>query len=153
MNIITGNLWDEIGKADLILFTANSTLTVRGQLVMGAGVALEAKRHFPATPERFGGLVRIRCANMGFYGIIICPCLRSQDGVFQSLGAFQVKANWQNKAQRNFIQQSAAQLSSIAPDFERIAMNFPGIGAGGLDEQEVTPLLKDLPDNVWIYKK
>ncbi|MEK6860596.1 MAG: hypothetical protein AABY07_01375 [Nanoarchaeota archaeon] len=47
MILVKGNMWDELGKAELILVTANSNIKKNGALVMGAGAAKEARDRFP----------------------------------------------------------------------------------------------------------
>ena len=36
---LRGNLWDEIGKADIILVTTNATLNKNKELICGRGAA------------------------------------------------------------------------------------------------------------------
>jgi hypothetical protein len=47
-------------------------------------------------------------------------------------------------------------LADIASIYEakgnKIAMNFPGIGWGGLNRLEVLPIISSLPDNVEIWE-
>ncbi len=146
MKIMVGNLWDELGKADLILFTANSSIDSHGCLVMGAGAAAQAREHFPELPRLLGELIS-EYAIDGYYGW--CS-VRTEDGYM--VGAFQAKYHWRDKSDLALIEQSCKELLDACGDYERIAMNFPGIGLGSLKESAVLPLLEMLPDNVFIYK-
>jgi hypothetical protein len=142
-------LWQEEGRADLILVTTNSIINSQNKLVMGRGAALEAASRYPTLA--FDLAERIRPFGKWAYGVIIVP--RFANGV--QLGAFQVKFNWKDKADLGLIRISATRLSAIAealPDW-RIAMNFPGIGNGQLTEKEVQPYIETLPSNVFVYKK
>lgn len=144
MNLIKGNLWDEIGRADLILFTANNVLDKRGHLVMGAGVAKQAKELFPLLPSALGHRLK-DCTN--YWGVVTvpwCPEYR--------LGAFQTKYHYSNKSPLELVRRSTEKLALNARQFNRIALNFPGIGLGGLPRAAVLPVIETLPDNVWIYE-
>ncbi|MBW3636714.1 MAG: hypothetical protein KY445_09675 [Armatimonadetes bacterium] len=147
MQIITGDIWDELGKADLILIPTNSTLSPRGELVMGAGVAKQAKEHFPMAPYWFGRKINARRD----YGIVTYP--ESWKWFSFWLGAFQTKYNWRNPSPLELIERSTKKLDAKASLFDRIAMPMPGTGLGGLTESDVLPILEKLPDNVFIYKK
>jgi hypothetical protein len=84
---------------------------------------------------------------MGFYGTLY-------DGVDNVL-AFQTKTNWRNPADLNLIAYSAGQLDTLARKWKHATfhLNFPGIGLGGLREDEVEPIIRTLPENVVIWKK
>ena len=43
-NFKTGNMWDSWDDADLFLITTNAVIKVNGELVMGRGIALEARQ-------------------------------------------------------------------------------------------------------------
>lgn len=144
MTIIQGNLWDELGHADLILFTANNTLDKNGHLVMGAGAALEAKELFPDAPARFGHLLNGGTPN---YGVAILGYADFH------LGAFQTKIHWRDPSPLSLIEYSVNKLIHCADRFRRIALNFPGTGCGLVSESVVMPIIQKLPDNVFIYQK
>ena len=42
MQLVEGNLWDALGRAHLLLVSANATVASAGHLVMGRGAAREA---------------------------------------------------------------------------------------------------------------
>ena len=153
MHIITGNLWDELGVADLVLFTGNSTLDGRlKRLVMGAGAAKEAANLFPGLSLALGEVLKSRGLVGGFYGVIQGRS-KHRDGNLHRVGAFQTKTNWREYSPIGLIEDSARVLAKMAPVFGRIALNMPGCGFGGLTEGEVLPRIEFLPDNVFIYRK
>lgn len=150
-----GNLWDEIGKADLILVTTNAVVLQHRtpqsnlcELVMGKGVALQAREQFPDLPHLLGRAIARQKKHLQLYGVIIPEPTRS--GVL--VGAFQTKINWRKPSTANIIGYSVMCLIAKASRYERIAMPFPGINNGQMSPEEVEPLLSDLPDNVYVYR-
>lgn len=144
-------MWNEEGKADVILVTTNLIINKQGRLVMGRGAALQAATRYPLLPTELAD--RIRPWGSKDYGIIILKPYAN--GV--RLGAFQVKHHWQDAADPLLIGRSAAILRVIAnsmPD-SRFVVNYPGIGNGRLAEEQVELILRssNLPDNVIVYKK
>lgn len=157
MIVRIGNLWEEVGRSDLVLFTANSVLDSRGHLVMGAGAALEAKRQFPMLPANLG-LILEKHPTPKKYGVLVSNYYRFADpysstrrGTF--LGAFQTKENWKDNSRLDLIEYAVEVVNILLPNYPRIAINFPGINHGRLREEDVLPLLQSLPDSVVFYKK
>ncbi len=60
MKEYVGDIWQS--GADVICVTTNGVLRKNGDLVMGAGIALEAKKRYPRLPAFLGGCVK-RCGN------------------------------------------------------------------------------------------
>jgi hypothetical protein len=149
MQIIKGNLWDELGHADVILFTANNTLNAKGELVMGAGAAREAKERFPDLPRFLGYQI---ASKTGDYGVV--STMVPYQGGRQRIAAFQTKRHWKSPSPLDLLKLSCEKLAGYAKQFpvQRIALNYPGIGLGGLTESDVLPLLETLPDNVFVYR-
>src|SRR5437899_2631026 len=126
------DLWqEEIGRADVILVTTNADVNSQGKLVMGAGAAKQAAMLYPRLPGILGKhLIGFSLVNHA-YGLIV-PAPHNQ----QIVGAFQVKYSWKDPADIGLISHSTEMLFRLAlqlPDW-RFAMNYPGIGNGGLDE-------------------
>lgn len=150
MRIVTGNIWDEEGVADVILITTNAIINARGQLVMGRGAALEAAQRYPSLPFDLAEKIKAFKPNKP-YGVLILP--QYANGV--QLGAFQVKHHWRDSASLELIKLSTRLLVTVAeicPDM-KFALNYPGIGNGRLVEAQVFPIISVLPNNVTIYKK
>lgn len=166
---VTGNLWDELdpGGAEIVLVTTNATLRNGDNgLVMGRGAALEVKERFPGIDAVFGCLLQAkglyhwqRYAGpraTAPYGVLLTPV--KYQGRSLLVGAFQVKWHFKDKADLALIAWSAGTLNGyLRATTDRngstrtVALNFPGIGNGGLTKEEVAPLLLGLPDTVRIY--
>ena len=152
MNVIIGNLWDEVGRADLILVTTNAYITQDHRLVMGRGAAREAAMRYPTLPSLLGDQILRHFKHLGEYGVIV---IGGMPGGTEAIGAFQVKRHYREKADPQLIRRSAEGLVlhlAKYPYYQRVAMNFPGIGYGGLAENDVWPHIQDLPENVFIYR-
>jgi len=144
-----GNMWSIWSKTDLFLITTNSFVKHTGQLVMGAGIARQARDRFPSLDTTLGQAIRETCGHLGEYGLFISPRWPAT-----RLGLFQVKRHWSTDAILDLIHQSADQLTQWAsthPDC-RIDLNFPGIGNGRLSPDQVLPVIKQLPDNVHVWQ-
>lgn len=154
MHLITGDLWDELGKAALILVSTNAMVNRDGKLVMGRGAAKEAADRFPGLAAAFGAELAERNLVGNVYGLLYNPVpLEGADLIL--IGAFQVKYHWRDMADLELIGYSTAQLRRLAllhPE-KRIAMNFPGISNGRLQRWQVEPIISALPDNVYVYQK
>jgi hypothetical protein len=152
MEIIQGDMWEEIGKANLILVTTNATLRGDGALVMGRGAAAQAKQQFPQLPFELGRRLQQSGLVGSAYGITVTG-VSVQDTL---LGAFQVKYHWRDEADLDLIRFSCKELFQYAepgPN-ERIVLNYPGIGNGRLTRDDVEPILvAELGklDNVCVY--
>jgi len=147
-----GNMWSVWPETDLFLITANSFIKRTGQLVMGAGIARQARDRFPGIDTTLGQAIRETCGHLGEYGLLISPRWPAA-----RLGLFQVKYHWNTEALPELIHQSADQLTEWAsahPDC-RIDLNFPGIGNGRLSSEQVFPIIEQLPDSVhvWQYQR
>lgn len=153
MQLVYGDLWGEVGKADLILVTTNSYLNKRGDLVTGRGAAWEAALRYPLLPALLGEQVFSACGHLGEYNVLFVKrgALRS----FSDIGTFQVKYHYRHDADPELIGRSVdALLVHIdCPRLTRVAMNYPGVGNGHLDAVQVAPVIAGLPDNVWVYRK
>ena len=142
MKLKRGNALDS--NADSMGITTNSILNWKGELVMGAGVALEAKKRFPDLPRIFGQFISKNKLEGGFYGII-------ESGRYF---AFQTKRNWRDKSDITDVRNSVWKLKAIAERYPAYtyALPFPAINNGGLKREDILPLLEVLPDNVHVYE-
>lgn len=144
MILETGNMFSIWGKTDLFCVTTNSTLTRYGELVMGRGIALELIKKYP----QIGKLAGSQIENMGIYGLKTFELDR------QKVGLFQVKTRWQDRAEIGLIAWSSAVLDDYVKrnKLGRVDINFPGIGAGRLKEEDVLKVIKFLPKKVHVWK-
>ena len=118
MNLIIGDLWSELGKADLLLYPANNVFDKDGRHVMGAGVAQQFKKRFPLLPCAMGHRLK-NCTD--FYGVVSTPWMH-EDFAFR-LGAFQSKYHWRDPSPLELIERSAWKLALGANQFGRVAMD------------------------------
>jgi hypothetical protein len=154
MTIRQGNMFDfSSGVPDVLLFTANSTVTRDGRLVMGRGTALQVRDRYPGIDKAFGTLITGLChPSRPIYNLLVVPNPEPP----RIIGAFQVKYHYSEPAVPDLIRASVADLTRKAATvwFSRqIWLPFPGIGAGRLPREVVYPLIKDLPDNITIWEK
>lgn len=150
MIIKKGNMWDEVGLCDLILFTANSSVR-NGKMVMGGGAAKEAKNLFKTSEWVFGKWLEDNNKVDKFFGIII-PQSKATEMKGTTLGAFQTKREVWKDSDLELVEKAIKALNKVADQYERVVLNYPAIGLGNLKEEDVLPLLEVLPDNVIIYK-
>ena len=131
--------------AEIYVITTNAVLKRNNELTMGAGAALEAKKRFRNIAYDAGRVVKSSIDLTGFYGFRM---------VRNDFGIFQVKRHFKESADLTLIKDSAKMLGDFASKFRgNIAMNYPGIGFGHLNEQAVHEAISlMLPDNVWICK-
>jgi hypothetical protein len=138
-----GNMWDAFGKG-VFMITTNPIIRKDGAVVMGRGIALEAKTRFPRLPYDFGEMLKMYPNNIGYIG----------EYDHTRIYWFMVKDHWANQASLDIIQNSVSTLDHLfGYTDERVDLNFPGIGNGGLKREDVLPLLEKLPDNIHIWEK
>lgn len=145
----TGDMWSNYDEADLFLITTNATITVRGALVMGRGIARQANERFSGLDAALGRQVQALCGNQGIYGLLV-----SLRWPTAKLGAFQVKQHYSQPASLELIRRSAVTLCAWCanhPDAQ-VALNFPGIGNGRLRRADVLPIIAQLPEQVTIWE-
>lgn len=141
-----GDMWSVFNKTDAFMITTNPIRRTDGAVVMGRGIALEAKTRFPNLPYKFGDVLTKYGNN--FIGHI---------ATYEStpIWYFMVKNHWRDNADIGIIASSIFSLrESPLISCSRVDLNFPGIGNGRLNRDSVLYLLEDLPDNIhiWEYK-
>ncbi len=138
-----GNMWDVFGQG-IFMITTNPIQRKDGAVVMGRGIALEAKTKFPELPYIFGEKLK-KNGNL----------FVDQIGVFDSVPIwyFMVKDHWFKDADLGIIASSCWMLQKhfLGMD-QRVDLNFPGIGNGKLPRDRVLYLLEELPDNIHIWE-
>lgn len=140
-----GNMWDVYEQSGLFCITTNSTLRDNGDLVMGAGIAGQAAGRFEGLESQAGELVEHYSGHFGTYGLLTLGA--------PPIGLFQTKADYREPSTLSLIAEAARDLSHFAEHVDsRIDLNFPGIGLGGLDAEEVKPIVSMLPDNVHVWR-
>ena len=137
MREVVGNLWDYYEKATIVI-TTNGSLKKSGECVMGKGCAFEAKKKFPWVAKVLGTLI-IEGGNKVFY-------------LGDGLVSFPVKHNWWEKADLELIERSSIELVNLTNHYKwkTVVVPRPGCGNGGLEWNEVKPILKRYLDDKFL---
>jgi hypothetical protein len=139
-----GDMWQRLGQVDLFCITTNSTIKQNGSLVMGRGIASQAKKRLPQLPGLAAKLIRVSESDYGFVVV---------GGLHPVIGLFQVKRHFSNKADLGLIKLATIRLFQYIVLYNlTVCLNFPGIGNGRLSRDEVLPIVGLLPDNVEIWE-
>jgi len=169
-NVRIGNLFDS--PARLKIITTCGIIKDNGELVMGKGIAksiLEIPDEINPDFPKYSGLAkklayqirshgqetykRIWKQRIWRYGFVVVHYPENNEWI----GAFQTKGHFSLPSTLSMIGYSIEHLNMFlekTQGFEEIgvAMNFPGIGLGGLDPNLVSLLLQDLNPIVDIYR-
>jgi hypothetical protein len=145
MILCKGNMWSEYDGADLFLITTNSTIKQTGALVMGRGIAKQARDRFKGLDLALGR----RIEHLSTYGLLV-----SEKWPERKIGAFQVKWDYRTHADLGLIGYSVARVEQFIIDnvVMTVHLNFPGIGYGNLERKDVLPIIEKLPNNVHVWE-
>ncbi len=141
-----GDMWSAWEISDLFLITTNGSFSASGKLVMGRGMARQARDRFPGLDRALAKTLRTPGRR---YGLLVSPPWPEA-----KLGLFQVKLRYWEDADPELIRLSTEMLQAWLkqhPD-QRVDLNFPGIGNGKLSIAEVQPIISVLPRNVHIWQ-
>lgn len=130
------------GLPHMVLFTGNPVKKTNNAIVMGAGAALQVRDAYLGVDIKLGALID-NTTHLAF----------TQLQPNQYIGWFKVKHHWRDNASLDLITESTRQLKELAMSRQDIKfhINYPGIGNGKLTREQVEPILRTLPDNVFIY--
>lgn len=132
------------GKTGLFLFTSNPIVNSRGLAVMGRGIAKQIADKYPQVQREFGDYLKFSGPDFS--------CDRLCVVGNQLVGFFMVKDHWRSPARLDIISDSVDELEAMTNDYDRIDLNFPGIGNGKLTREAVLPIIQFLPDNVHVWE-
>lgn len=144
---IEGHIWD-LSKREswsdnkAIVVTTNAMIKKDGTAVMGRGIALEAATRYLALPRMLAYHLELR-GNV--------PCLFSF--YEHVLITFPTKWDWRDASDPALIKQSAIKLVELVNEqnyLDEIYMPRVGCGNGGLDWEDVKPLLEDLDNRFHV---
>jgi len=130
---VSGDLW--MTECDIVCIPTNGILNSKGHLIMGKGVALQAKIRCPELPKILGEMIT-RHGNRPFL-------VTSLDG--KLLASFPTKGHWMERANLNLIEESCKVLVGIVSAFTEpkiVALPRVGCGAGELTWETVKPVLE-----------
>ena len=143
-----GNMWNGYKHSDAFCITTNSFIRNDGSLVMCRGIAKVADEVLDVD-QKFGSRIEEKCGDLGFYGVLPLDPDNSR------LVAFQVKKHFKDNSPLDLVEKSTKILGDVAHkhDWKRFDLNFPAIGNGGRDIEDVKPILEEhLPNNVHIWR-
>lgn len=135
MNLVQTDMWHY--KAEAKCITTNGCVGVGGLLIMGAGIALEARDKFPGLSKVLGGLVEE-------FGNRVFPLDTS--GVVApgyTLVSFPTKYDWYHAACPKLVRSSAEQLAELITlrGWKSCLLPAPGCKNGKLSWRDVEPIL------------
>lgn len=135
-----GNIWDH-WNADGICITTNGVVKDNGELVMGKGIALEARLRYPFLPSKLGALVRE-------LGNRVHPIFTDNYSIF----SFPTKHHYKDPSDIFLIKQSAIQLVKLVTDLglKKVYLPRPGCKNGGLEWNVVKEVLAPILDDRFI---
>jgi hypothetical protein len=156
-------MWSVWEQAGLFLITTNASTRADGRLVMGAGIARQARDRFPGLDARLGDVVaclaqdKVAFSHRGREYHFWSPgyhTLVSPDWPQARPGLFQVKQRFCDPASLDLIERSVGMLCWWCQQHPeaQVHLNFPGIGNGRLAQDDVLPLIGELPDSVHVWQ-
>ncbi len=145
MREVRGDLWDYYAAGYWIGITTNGEVNVKGEAVMGKGIAKQAALKFPPIKKQLGDAIQAHGNTL-----LILPRLR--------LFTFPVKHVWKEDANLDLITASCHQLLGFLNNSEsyglggiEAAISRPGCGNGRLDWEVVKVVIEPiLGDRVLI---
>jgi len=138
---LTADLWDP--RWDLRCITTNGTVKKNGECVMGRGVANQAKLRYKRIAKILGNAIKAEGNHVHFLG-------------FASIASFPVKHNWWEKADPDLILRNAVELNLFVDEHShvrQVAIPRPGCGNGGLNWEDVKPVIDFLDDRFYVITK
>ena len=138
MKYVNGNLWD-FHSTGPVCITTNGVIKKDNTLVMGAGIALQAKERFPSIPGTLADLVRVY-GNHTFYLTV------------ENLFSFPTKDNWWERSDIDLIVRSSKQLVDITDrmGFAQVYLPKPGCANGQLSWPVVNKVISDILDDRFV---
>lgn len=130
MREIKGDIWDYLGRSVLAI-TTNGYVSKQGKAVFGRGCAAQARERFPDLPQRLGKLL----ASHGNHVVSL------GDGIV----TFPIEESPWSLPDFGIICRSALELREMADreGWRMVVVPRPGCGGGGLQWEEVRPLLQE----------
>lgn len=131
-----GDIWKT--DCDIICVTTNGVVKSNGELVMGKGVALQAKKRYLELPYQLGNLVSLY-GNKPYYITYI-------DDDYDII-SLPTKHHWIDNSNIELIKKSLLRIKEIIPENCNVALSRPGCANGNLFwkdvKQEIEPILDD----------
>lgn len=134
-----GDIWHYLGRVSAICVTTNGVIKRDGRLVMGAGIAKQARDRFPDIDLTAGQKVKT-------FGNV--PAILHQEGA-TSIVSLPTKNHFQHKSDMSLIVRSCILLQKMADEqgWRYIALTPPGCGHGGLRWLDVKSEIQNILDD------
>jgi len=136
-----GNIWDYHKEGKWVCITTNGNVNTKGEAVMGAGIALQAKQRFPLVPKELGLQIKGSGNHLTYNNKI-------------GLIFFPTKNDFWEPSSMDLIKQSLTELvdmfSHISDYPVPVCLVRPGCLNGGLDWKEVKPLCEKYLDDRFL---
>ena len=138
-----GDAWELSRNNGILCLTTNSIVTNAGACVMGAGIALEAKKRFPHLPHALGARIQAsgnHVYDLGAWG------QEAYDATWRIV-SYPVKDHWKDTASSYLIERSMRELDDLLRNLHwedrPVYLPRPGCGNGKRTwEGDVEPLLQ-----------
>ena len=148
MRIESGDIWSFWRKGFAVVIPGNIGWTRSGDNVMGRGVAAQARDLYPTLlPKQVGAYCRANGANTG---VCLVGVGEGRWFIFfpvKPLNVHQPWLSWKGPATLDLVRKSAQELANIGgvPDVDKMKFALPlvGCGNGGLDPDDVIPILAE----------
>lgn len=145
---VTGNIWDYYADGkNWIVIPTNLELRRNGYAIMGKGLALQASNKLRGLEYSYG-----RCLREGMNSCV--------EDIINRLIYFPTKYKWRDKSDKILITKSIVDLQVIGNRWSKIdhhnwkdcKVYLPrvGCGNGGLDWNDIRPILKHILDDRFI---
>ncbi|WP_321367377.1 ADP-ribose-binding protein [uncultured Desulfuromusa sp.] len=134
-HLISGDLWEHHRNGAIVAVTTGGLLLKDGRCSMPSGCARQAADRFPSLPYTLGDQIR----NFGMHVF----------DLGQHIVSFPVENSPFENPELRIIDQSCRELVELAnyKQWQEIIVPRPGCGRGGLDWQEVEPVLRHYFDD------
>lgn len=140
MKQIHGDIWNESEERALRCITTNCILDRNLHLVMGAGIAKQAKEKYPELPQILGKHVADHGNNVRILSDI-------------NIASFPTKYHWKDRSVPELIKRSAHQLwheVTYKFPYKKVLLPPPGCGLGGLQWRDVKAILDPIFDDRFV---
>jgi hypothetical protein len=134
-----GDIWDLYDSGVTVVVTTNQGHDRNGINNMGAGVVLQAWSRFPELAGWWGSICTAHKARAP---VTWNPARRLIAFPVKPYVPEQPEYSWNQRASLELIEISAKQLADLREPHGEIALALPGCGNGGLDQDQVLPILR-----------
>lgn len=149
-NLIAGDIFDYIGKADAICITTNGTIKKNGELVMSAGISKAFYDKYKNQVNIAKILANKLCGGKAIPGTIvdekqnICyRCITAEENNGTNVVSFPTKNNFRSNSSINLIERNAIRLRWFADHYKlnKVVLPSPINSLGKLTKEDIYEVL------------